>query len=137
MHYTGEDRRKPVDAEEEIKGFLLQSTDPIMKGIALILLKVSDAVDLNTEITHAVRSELKDHMEEEMREISSQRGGVKVGLWALGIIQVLVGIVMGLLVHISNEKFADIAQLKYDMIQMQVFAAEHKMHHQQEEKAKN
>lgn len=131
--YTGEERRKPVDAEKEIKDLLMQATDPVQKALALILLKVSDAVDHNTAVTSATRSELQTHMEDEMKLMNQGKGGIKVGLLALGIIQVLSGIIVSLVLYAGSEKLKVVESLQYDMLQTKIFIAEHKMHHQSEE----
>lgn len=136
MSYAGEERRKPVDAEEDIKNLLMQVTDPAMKTLSYILLKVSDSVDHNTIITQAVREELRSHMDDEMKELSAHKGGLKVGLWALGIIQFLVGVIMSLVVYLGNEKLSDLAVLKESVAEVKLYVETHKEHHKQEERIK-
>lgn len=134
MPYSGEERRKPVDAEEEIKGLLLQATDPIHKALALILLKVSDAVDQNTAVTHNIRVELAAHMVEEMATLNQQKGGMKIALYAVGAVQFFIATIIALAMHIASDKLADLQTLQYDMLQVKIEMAKHVEHHKQEEK---
>lgn len=100
MDYTGTDRRTPDPVQQQIEALILAAQDPKDKAFLLIMNKLAASLDTNTLLTQGLAADVKElsttfktHEEQEMAYINQGRGGVRVAITLLGMIQLIVGFI--------------------------------------------
>jgi hypothetical protein len=141
--YTGQDRRQNDQLLERIEGLILTSTDPKDKAFLLILNRMADNLQENTELTRKLGEELtshtkaftehtitfSEHEKKEMELINQGRGGWKV-------IAVFVLFLQGISGWWIQDKLAEITQIKADVGMLTLELATQKERHRGEDKNK-
>jgi hypothetical protein len=122
--YPEQDRRKQDPIQDKIEELIMSSTDPKDKAFLLILNRMSDNLQENTELTRKLGEELSSHTksfiehtnrfskheQEELALINQGRGGWKVAAISLIVIQ-------GLFVWWVQLKLSELTQLRVDVNQ--------------------
>jgi hypothetical protein len=133
---THEDRRKGDQLQQQIEDLIVAASDPKDKAFLLIMNKIATSLDANTSLTKALSDDFKshtvafsEHERKEMELINQGRGGFRVALALLAVLQVFVGFVI-------TNTLADIKDTKQDVITLQREVAIHKEHHALEEREK-
>lgn len=104
--------------QQQIEDLILAASDPKDKAFLLIMNKIAASLDTNTTLTQELSNEFKAHSDafklhesRESRILNKSRGGVLVGLYMLGIIQVLVGFVV-------SDQLAELKSLRKDLTEI-------------------
>lgn len=118
---------------ESIKDLILATPDAKDKAILMILLKISDDLFRNTQITASLSEKFEKHVEafvnhayEEMKMISHNRGFLRGMFVFLAIIQLLIG-------YILTSHFEEFNHMQEDVKAMKTDIEKHKEHHRIEE----
>jgi hypothetical protein len=120
----------------EIKNLIMETVDPKDKAILLILLKISDDLFRNTQVTISLSDKFEkhveafvEHAEQEMSLINQGRGFLRAMVIALTIVQALV-------IYIYTEHMEEADKLREDVAILKEYKASHIVHHEMEEKKK-
>lgn len=95
------ERRREIDKmQQQIEDLIVAADNPKDKAFLLIMNKIAVSLDTNTFLTQSLSDEFqahtkafKNHEAAELSLINQGKGGLKVGMWLLGIIQTLVIVV--------------------------------------------
>ncbi len=119
---------------EDIHRLILASDDPKDKAVLLILLRISQNLEANTELTAKLSANLdahvskfNDHEKMEMALFNQGRGLWRVMVWVLGIAQ--AGLGYGFLNHVAKNEQQD-----ERLVAVEKWSGEHRVHHQMEER---
>ena len=127
--------RRAADAVlSQIDDLIVATDDPKDKAFLLIMNKIATSLDTNTSLTRALADDFKshtvafsEHERKEMELINQGRGGFRVALVLLGVLQVVVGFII-------NNTLADIKDMRQEVTQLQRDVSTHREHHAQEER---
>ena len=118
----------------QIEDLILQADNPKDKAFLLILNKIANNLDENTNLTKALSADLKLHRDEfakhekdEMALINQGRGFLRAAVLGLAAIQA------GALWY-GNIVLKDFSQVQSDVIDLKQVMAIHTQHHADEEK---
>jgi hypothetical protein len=94
-------RRATDQVQQQIEDLIVSATDPKDKAFLLIMNKIAVSLDTNTFLTQGLSEDFKAHTNAfklhevaEAELINQGKGGVKVALALVAIIQVLIGVVV-------------------------------------------
>lgn len=109
-------RRKGDPVQQQIEELILTATDPKDKAFLLIMNKIAVSLDMNTKLTVELSEELKSHTKafktheiQESALINQGKGGIRVAVILLAVIQALALFVVG-------SAFNDLTKVKEDII---------------------
>jgi hypothetical protein len=133
---TDTNRRATDALQNQIEELIVAATDPKDKAFLLIMNKIATSLDTNTSLTRALADDFKshtvafsEHERKEMELINQGRGGFRVALVLLAVLQAVVGFII-------NSTLADIKDTRQDVTILQRDMGIHKEHHALEERAK-
>lgn len=132
---TEDQKRRVSDTlGDKIEDLILAATEPKDKAFLLILNKIADNLDENTQLTRTLSSELKihtvafaQHEKDELALINQGRGFLRASVVLIAFVQVVMGYVITQ--HLASHKAA-LEEIKM----LSEFKAAHTAHHDQEEK---
>ena len=110
------ERRRSDPVQSQIEELILEATDPRDKAFLLIMNKMAVSLDTNTYLTQGLSDEFKAHTnafrkheQTELNMINQGKGGVRVAVFLLSLIQALAGFII-------YSQLADIKDMKQDLI---------------------
>lgn len=113
-----EKRRVTDQVQQQIEELIVAATDPKDKAFLLIMNKIAQSLDTNTYLTQGLSDEFKVHTAafraheaQEQKLVNQSRGGVRVGLYLLGIIQVLVWFIL-------SQQLDELTQVKNKLVEV-------------------
>lgn len=96
-----ETRRNGDQVQQQIEDLILSATDPKDKAFLLIMNKIAISLDTNTFLTQGLSDDFKAHTAAfkvheaaEAKLINQGKGGVRVAIGLVGVIQVLFGFII-------------------------------------------
>lgn len=120
----------------EIKALIMNTADPKDKAILLILLRISDDLFRNTQVTISLSDKFERHVEsfvkhaeEEMSLINQGRGFLRAMVIALALVQALV-------IYIFTTHMEESDKMREDVARLKEYKAAHIAHHTMEESLK-
>ncbi len=127
--------RRATDAlQNQIEELIVAATDPKDKAFLLIMNKIATSLDTNTSLTRALADDFKshtvafsEHERKEMELINQGRGGFRVALALLGVLQIVVG-------YVILDTLGAVKTSQQEITVLQRDVATHKEHHAQEER---
>jgi hypothetical protein len=129
-----EDRRKSDVLQQQIEELIVAAQDPKDKAFLLIMNKIASSLDANTSLTKALSDDFKshtiafsEHERKEMELINQGRGGFRVALGLLGVLQIILGVII-------TNTLTDIKNMHQEVTVLQREVAIHKEHHVLEER---
>lgn len=110
------ERRREIDKmQQQIEDLIVAADNPKDKAFLLIMNKIAVSLDTNTFLTQSLSDEFqahtkafKNHEAAELSLINQGKGGLKVGMWCLGIIQVLV-------IAIASSQLSEIRDMQQEL----------------------
>lgn len=94
-------KRQGDHVQHQIEELILSAVEPKDKAFLLIMNKIAISLDTNTQLTQNLSNDFKAHTKAfdthetaEAELINQSRGGIKVALALIGIIQLLLGFVI-------------------------------------------
>ena len=131
---TEPQRRASDGLGDKIEELILAATEPKDKAFLLILNKIADNLDENTQLTRSLSTELKTHTiafaqyeKDEMALINQGRGFLRAFVIGLAAIQVVMGFIISQ--HLISHK-----QALEEIRVLSEFRSSHIVHHETEEK---
>ena len=128
------DRVEHDKTSDSIRDLIMETPEAKDKAVLMILLKISDDLFRNTQITSSLSDKFEKHVEafvkhanEEMKMISHNRGFLRGLLLLLTAVQILVG-------YILTTHFEDFKHIQEDVKYLKIEIEKHKEHHRLEEK---
>lgn len=122
--------------QQQIEELIVAATDPKDKAFLLIMNKIATSLDTNTALTRALSTDFKahttafeDHERKEMALINQGRGGFRVAMGLLGVLQILIGFVI-------TNTLADLKDIRQELTILQREVAVQKEHLVQDERRK-
>ena len=96
-----ENRRANDQVQQQIEDLILSASDPKDKAFLLIMNKIAISLDTNTFLTQGLAEDFKFHTEafksherDEAELINQGKGGIRVAIALVGIIQILFGFII-------------------------------------------
>ena len=111
----------------EIRELIMQTESPKDKAMLLILHRIADSLDTNTDMTRDLDSKFSRHEKEEMALIQQGRGFLRAIIFALAAFQ-------GLMAYMLNEHVQSHKRLLEEVRTLSEFRAAHVAHHKEEER---
>jgi hypothetical protein len=131
-----DDRRKSDVLQQQIEELIVAAENPKDKAFLLIMNKIATSLDANTHLTKALSEDFKshtiafsEHERKEMELINQGRGGFRVALALLAVLQVFVGFII-------TNTLTDIKNMRSEVTVLQREMAIHKEHHVLEERGR-
>jgi hypothetical protein len=115
------ERRREIDKmQQQIEDLIVAADNPKDKAFLLIMNKIAVSLDTNTFLTQSLSDEFqahttafKNHEAAELALIHQSKGGIRVGMWFLGIIQLIV-------IAVASSQLAEIKEMKQELLSCQI-----------------
>ena len=127
-----EQRKKNAVIAKQIEELIMSADDPKDKAMLLVLNKIADSLDENTELTRNLTCDLKahtaafqQHEKDEMSLINQGRGFLRAAIIGLAAVQ-------GLFAWYFQQHLEKTEFMADSINKLNEFKAEHKAHHDQE-----
>jgi hypothetical protein len=124
-----DDRRKGDQVQQQIEELIVAASDPKDKAFLLIMNKIAVSLDTNTSLTQMLSDDFKshtlafsEHERKELELINQGRGGFRVALALLAVLQVVIGFII-------TNTLTDIKSMRQEVTVLQREVAIHKEHH--------
>lgn len=120
------------NVKDEIHELIMQAESPRDKAELLILLRISQNLSKNTQLTEKLSHSLDAHVErfviherEEMALINQGRGFLRAMVIGLALFQ-------GVVVYAYTQHMTETKKMQEDLVEFKKFIAEHTAHHKEE-----
>ena len=122
---------------KDIKALIMETPDPKDKAVLMILLKISDDLFRNTQITSSLSEKFEKHVatfiqhaEDEMKLINTGRGFLRGIIFSIAMVQALI-------IFIFSQHMQEFSEMQQSVKHLEKEVEAHKEHHRTEEKYKN
>jgi hypothetical protein len=127
-----EERLMADKNSDEIKELILETPDAKDKAILLILLKISDDLYRNTQITASLSDKFEKHVESFVKHAEEEMSLINQGRGFLRAFVIFLGILQAIVLFLFSEHMQDFKKLSDEVNNLREYKAEHIAHHKEE-----